>query len=111
MPEPTKNLCAQIPVSLHAKVLEEKEKRGLTLSAYVAEVLTQFYNNDRGDEKTMETMKTLAFQIPASMFDRLKRYLDAESKRTGRKVTQKDFVVGLIQRALDEAEDSAKSGE
>ena len=104
MPEATKNLCAQIPIALHTKVLEEKEKRGLTLSAYITEVLTKFYDNEKGVEKSMESMKTLAFQIPTAMFDRLKRYLDAESKRTGQRITQKDFVVGLIQRALDEAE-------
>ena len=103
MSEPTKNLCAQIPLTLHTKVLKEKEERGLTLSAYITEVLTKFYDDEKGG-KSMESMKTLAFQIPATMFDRLKRYLDAESKRTGQKITQKDFVVGLIQRALDEAE-------
>ena len=38
------------------------------------------------------------------MFERLKRHLERESARTGKKVSQKEFVLGLIQRALDEAE-------
>ena len=32
--EETKNLCAQIPLELHAKVCEMKEKLGLTTSQY-----------------------------------------------------------------------------
>ena len=31
MPEKTKNLCAQIPESLHARVREEQERSGKTL--------------------------------------------------------------------------------
>ena len=38
------------------------------------------------------------------MFQRLKRHLEQESQRTGKKVSQKEFVLGLIQQALDEAE-------
>lgn len=38
------------------------------------------------------------------MFQRLKKLLERESRRTGKKVTQKQFVLDLIQKALDEAE-------
>jgi hypothetical protein len=45
----------------------------------------------------------MAFQIPEDLFQRLKDYLALESERTGRKLSQKEFVLGLIQQALDEA--------
>ena len=51
--------------------------------------------------------RTLAFQIPAALFQRIKDYLECESKRRGRKITQRDFVLGLIEQALDEAEREA----
>ena len=99
--EPTKNLCAQIPVSLHAKVREEQERSGQPLSAYITQVLTSYY--ERG-EKSMEYTKTLAFQIPESLFYRIKDHLAREKVRTGKKLSQRDFVLGLIERALEEAE-------
>lgn len=49
-------------------------------------------------------MRTMAFQIPEEMFQRLKAHLDRESARTGKKVSQKQFVLDLIRQALDDAE-------
>ena len=99
--EPTKNLCAQIPVSLHAKVREEQERSGQPLGAYITDLLTEYYKRS---EKSMEYTKTLAFQIPESLFYRIKDHLAREKERTGKKLSQRDFVLGLIERALEEAE-------
>ena len=46
----------------------------------------------------------MAFQIPEELFQRIKAHLERESIRTGRKQTQKDFVLGLIEEALEAAE-------
>ena len=99
--EPTKNLCAQIPVSLHARVREEQERSGQPLSAYITELLTEYYKRE---EKSMEFTKTLAFQVPEELFNRIKDHLEREKERTGKRLTQRDFVIGLIERALEEAE-------
>lgn len=98
----TKNLCAQIPLELHAKVRAEQEKSGLTLGAYITEVLTKFY--EKGEVKMNDTTRTLAFQIPDELFWRIKDHLTRETERTGKRFTQRDFVLGLIEKALDEAE-------
>ena len=45
-----------------------------------------------------------AFQIPEELFQRIKRHLERETLRTGKKLTQRDFVLNLITQALDEAE-------
>ena len=99
--EPQKNLCVHIPLSLHARVREEQERSGQPLSAYITQVLTSYY--ERG-EKSMEYTKTLAFQIPEELFYRIKDHLAREKERTGKKLSQRDFVLGLIERALEEAE-------
>ena len=52
----------------------------------------------------------MAFQMPEEMFQRLKKHLERESQRTGRKVSQKQFVLGLIQRVLDGAEQTEGAG-
>ena len=74
----------------------------MTLSAYITELLTNYY--EKGSEKSMEGMRTMAFQMPEEMFLRLKKHLERESARTGKKVSQKEFVLGLIRQALEEAE-------
>ena len=98
--EPQKNLCAMIPLSLHARVREEQERSGQSLSVYITQLLTDHYQ--KGD-KTMEFTKTLAFQIPEELFNRIKDHLERERQRTGRKLSQKDFVIGLIKRELEAA--------
>lgn len=102
----TRNLCAQIPLDLHAKVIEEKNALGQALSEYITNILKEHFE---GGNKTManNAMKTLAFQIPEELDQRIKNYLAAEKERTGKKVSQREFVVGLIIQALD-AHDAAK---
>lgn len=108
MAGPTKNLCVQIPVELHNHLRVEQERTGLTLSAYMTNLLTKYYQ--KGSEKTVGSMRTMAFQMPEEMFQRLKKHLERESQRTGRKVSQKQFVLGLIQQVLDEAEQTEEAG-
>ena len=104
----TKNLCAQIPLELHAKVRAEQEKSGLTLGVYITDVLTKFYEG--GTVKMNEPTRTLAFQIPDELFWRIKDHLTRETERTGKRLTQRDFVLGLIEKALDEAEQAEGNG-
>lgn len=99
--EQTANLCAQIPVSLLAKIREEQEKSGLPRGEYITQLLLNYYGKG---EKSMDFTKTLAFQIPEPLFNRIKDHLEREKKRTGKRLSQKDFVIGLIERELDEAE-------
>ena len=102
MAENKRNLCAMIPVELHERVRAAQEQAGMTLSAYITELLTNYY--EKGSEKAMDGMRTMAIQMPEEMFQRLKAHLERESARTGKKVSQKEFVLGLIRQALDEAE-------
>lgn len=104
----TRNLCAQIPLDLHTKVMEEKNALGQSLSEYVTQILREHFE---GGKPIMTNTKTLAFQIPEELDLRIKNYLAVEKERTGKKLSQKDFVVGLIQRALDEYDAADKQGE
>ena len=55
--------------------------------------------------------RTMAFQIPETLFQRIKTHLERETQRTGRKLTQREFVLGLIEEALEAAEQQADSPE
>ena len=107
MSEKIKNLCAPIPETLHARVRQEQEAAGQTLGQYMTELITKYYEmKENGGTINMETtnVKTLALQIPEDLMQRLKDHLAAESKRTGKKISQKEFVLNLIRQALDAAE-------
>ena len=103
----TKNLCAQIPIPLHERVSEERERLGQTTSEYITQLIQEYYNmmeSQKGGSGMMEKSRTMAFQIPEELFQRIKQHLERESLRTGRKLTQRDFVLGLITQALDAAD-------
>lgn len=104
--EETKNLCVQIPIALHNRVREEQERAALTLSQYMTKLLTQYYENGG---TTMTNTKTIAFQIPEELFQRLKDHLAQEAERTGYKISQRKFIVGLIEQALGESDTAAVS--
>ena len=113
--ENRRNLCAHIPISLFNRVGAEREKAGLTNSEYVTGLLEEYFTmKDSGGNVMAQNngeTRTLAFQISEDLFQRVKAYLERESKRRGRKVTQKDFVVGLIEQALEESEREASRTE
>ena len=103
----TRNLCAQIPLDLHAKVCGEREQSGLTTAQYITNLLTEYFTmKENGGNVTManNNTRTMAFQIPEELFQRIKAHLERETQRTGRKLTQREFVRGLIEEALNEAE-------
>ena len=103
----TKNLCAQIDLALHTKVCEERERAGQTTSQYITQLLREYYEmKENGGKSDMANKgnRTMAFQIPEELFQRIKRHLERESDRLGRRVTQREFVLDLIEEALSKAE-------
>ena len=110
----TKNLCAQIPLTLHDRVCTEKDQAGLTTAQYITNLLTEYYQmKENGGNMNMANngSRTMAFQIPEELFQRIKAHLDWESLRLGRKYTQREFVLGLIEEALTAAENTCQPQE
>ena len=99
----TKSLCAKISTELHTKVRESQVESGLTLNQYIEKILIEYYE---GGKITMsEKTRTMAFQISEDLFAKIKEHL----KRNG--ISQKDFVIGLIEQALATAELADESSE
>ena len=81
---------------LHTKIMAEKEQLELnTLAEYVERIFTEHFE---GGQISMKAERTLAVQIPAELFERLKEYLAA------RNLKQKQFLIQLIENALDDTE-------
>ena len=95
-------LTVNIPEEMHQKVRDEvASDDNLTTSMVIYRAIEAYYN--RKENKTMnENTKTLALQISEELFERIQDYLTAERERTGKKLTQKAFIIGLIEKALDE---------
>lgn len=110
----TKNLCAQIDLDLHQKISEAREQTGQTTSQYITGLLTEYFKmKENGGNEIMTNGKTrtLAFQIDETLFQRIKDHLVRESTHLGRNFTQREFVIGLIEQALAEAEAQADAGD
>ena len=93
-----KNLCAMIPADLHARVRQEQEQSGQTLSEFVEQLITDYYNMKENSKMTGD-MRTMAIQLPEELFERLKAYLKKNNLK------QKQFIIGLIEDALEQDEE------
>ena len=75
--------------------MAEKEEWELnTLAEYVERIFAEHFEGGN----SMKAERTLAVQIPAELFERLKEYLAA------RNLKQKQFLIQLIENALDDTE-------
>ena len=101
-----KNLCALIPTELHNQVTEAREQLGQTTNEYITAVLTEYFKMKQHGGKTImaNNSRTMAFQIPEDLFQRIKAHLERESARLGRKVTQREFVLNAIIGVLNMSE-------
>ena len=105
-----KNLCALIDLDLHRKITEARERTGQTTAEYITDLLLEYFEmKENGGKQIMATngTRTMAFQISETLFQRIKAHLERETARTGKKLTQREFVLGLIEEALAEAERQA----
>ena len=99
----TKGVTCKIPLDLHNRISEEIRETESTMSKFIEMVIREHY--EKGVNKTMEKGRTLAFQVSEELFQRVKEYLDRYEKAYHRRLTQKEFVIGLIEQALEEAEE------
>ena len=65
MPE-TRNLCAQLPLALHAQVCEAREAAGLTTAQYITQLLTEYYETtlNAAKDAIAPDSPTTAYQNP-----------------------------------------------
>ena len=97
MPEnEKKGITVKVDAQLHAQVREYIEAHGMTMSEFVAKALDSELHPSQTRGGVNVANRTLAFQVSEETFERLKDYL---SRHPG--LTQKAFVLGLIEAELD----------
>ena len=92
-----KIICGKIPVELHEKLKLEVEELGISIPKYL-EMVIEEHMTRKGEKTDMANSRTVAVQVTEDLFSRLKAVL----AKNGMK--QKDFLIGLIEAALEEEE-------
>ena len=92
-----KGITVKIDAELHAQVREYLESHEMTMAEFVTlalqDELRPKLNFQEG--KNMGNMRTLAFQVPEELFQKIKDYLQRNN------ITQKEFVIGLIETEIE----------
>jgi len=95
--EEKKGITVKIDADLHAEVKQYLEEHGMTMAEFVTQALDNElhpkYQMKEG--KSMENMRTVAFQVPEDLFQKIKDYLQRNH------MTQKQFILGLIEDELE----------
>ena len=98
-----KGITCRIPLELHNRISGEIREMGSTMGQFIEIIIREHY--EKGEKKMMEKGRTLAFQVSEKLFQKVKEYLAWYEKTYHRRLTQKEFVIGLIEQALEEAEE------
>lgn len=99
----TKGITCKIPLELHNRASEEIRETDSSMSKFIEQVITEHF--EKGVATMMGKGRTLAFQVSEELFQRVKAYLAEYEIAYGKRLTQRDFVVGLIEQALEEADE------
>ena len=93
-----KNICGKIPVDLHEKVRAEIEERETSTQIFIRQVIEEHFNRlENKGEESMEK-RTLAVQVTEELFQRVKWAVTKEG------IKQKDFIIRIIEKAVEEVE-------
>lgn len=92
-----KGITVKIDAGLHAEVRQFLESHGLTMAEFVAQALRNelHLQISAKEDKYMGNMRTMAFQVPEELFQKIKDYLQRNN------MTQKQFVIGLIETEIN----------
>ena len=97
-------LTVTLPDELHEQIRQELEAQGITTGQFIEMVVTKYFTKSKEGEKNMAT-RTIAFQVSEELYRRIKEYLNRYQEVYGRKLTQREFMLQVIEDALSEAEE------
>ena len=104
----TKGVTCKIPLDLHNRITEEIRQNDSTMSKFIEQIILEHYTKGA---TTMGKTRTLAFQVSEELFQQIKNYLARYEQTYHRKLSQKEFVIGLIEQALQEADEEFEAAE
>ena len=97
-----KGITCKIPLELHNRISDEIRESESTMGKFIEMIINEHYTKE---ENNMSKGRTLAFQVSEEFFQRIKDYLVRYEEVYGRKLSQRQFVIELIEQALEEADE------
>lgn len=97
-----KGITCKIPLELHNRISDEIRESESTMGKFIEMIINEHYTKE---ENNMSKGRTLAFQVSEEFFQRIKDYLARYEEVYGRKLSQRQFVIELIEQALEEADE------
>lgn len=107
----TKGVTCKIPLELHNRISEEIRASGSTMGKFIEMVINAFYEEKEKGDQVMGKTRTMAIQISEELFQKIKEYLAEYERVYHRRLTQKEFVIGLVEQALEEAPEESDAEE
>ena len=104
----TKGLTCKIPLELHDRITAEIRQNESTMSKFIEQIILEHYAKGA---TTMRKTRTMAFQVSEELFQQIKEYLARYEQTYHRRLSQKEFVIGLIEQALAEADEEFEAAE
>ena len=98
MADEKKGITVKIDAALHAEIREYLERHeGMTMAEFITLAVDDELHPkiQQKEGNNMGNMRTMAFQVPEELFQRIKDYLHRNNMR------QKEFVLRLIETELD----------
>ena len=92
-----KGITTRVDLEHHAKARQYMSEHGnMNMEAFITRAIDSLVNAKEGTgELQPEKQRTIAFQVPESVYQKLKDRLKRE------KVNQKDFMTGLLEKELE----------
>ena len=98
MADEKKGITVKIDADLHAEIRKYLERHeGMTMAEFITLAVDDELHPkiQQKEGNNMGNMRTMAFQVPEELFQRIKDYLHRNN------MSQKEFVLGLIETELD----------
>lgn len=106
MADEKKGITVKIDADLHAEIREYLERHeGMTMAEFITLAVDDELHPkiQQKEGNSMGNMRTMAFQVPEELFQRIKDYLHRNN------MSQKEFVLGLIETELDREQTERES--
>lgn len=98
-------LTVTVPEELHERIRKALENKGMTTAQFIQQAVYMYLDDhNKKGEGNMAT-RTIAFQVTEELYQKVKEYLIRYEQVYGRKLSQKEFIVTLIEQALEEADE------
>ena len=103
-----KGITCKIPLELHNRISDEIRESESTMGKFIEMIINEHYTKE---ENSMSKGRTLAVQVSEEFVQRIKDYLSRYEEVYGRKLSQRQFVIELIEQALEEADEEFEAAQ